>query len=97
MLEIPKYFERLVNDFSRTPPFDIHDKTHPTRIMFKLRVVESLLLGNKRLFHAVNRFDNGQKQKCHQLNSLMAQVTVIEPSTTMLRRYYGVDHKPVIT
>ena len=52
MFEIPEYFERLFDDFSRTPPFDIDDKAHPTRIMFKLGVVESLLLGNKRLFHA---------------------------------------------
>jgi hypothetical protein len=62
MLEIPEHFKRLFDDFSRTPPFDINDKTHPTRIMFELRVVESLLLGDKRLFHALDRFDNGLKQ-----------------------------------
>jgi len=55
MLEIPEHLERLVDDFPRTAPFDIDDKTHPARIMFKLRVVESLLLGNQRLFHALNR------------------------------------------
>jgi hypothetical protein len=30
--------------------------------MLKLRVVESLLLGNNRLFHAVDHFENGLKQ-----------------------------------
>ena len=96
MLEIPEHFERLLDDFSRTPPFDIHDKTYPTRVMLKSRVVESLLLGNKRLFHSFDRFDNGQNKYGHQLNSLMAQATVIEPSTTTLRRYCGVDYKTVI-
>ena len=51
MLEIPEHFERLIDNFSRTPPFDINDKTHATRIMLKSRVVESLLLGNK--FHVL--------------------------------------------
>ena len=67
MLQIPEHFERLFDDFSRTPPFDIHDKTDPARIVLKLRVVESLLLGNQRLFHlgsVVVQFDVRQALAC---------------------------------
>ena len=98
MLEIPEYFEGLVDDFSRTPPFDIDDKTHSTRVVLKLRVVESLLLGNQRLFHALNLFDNGLKQIWPPTQLVDGpQGNLIEPSTTTLRLYDGVDRQTVIT
>jgi hypothetical protein len=121
MLEIPEHLRTPGRRFSRTPPFDIDDKTHPARIMLKLRVVESLLLGNQRLFHALSRgpfdvrqalawsnlprqtevcrtlIDNGLKQIWPPTQLVDGpQGNVIEPSTTMLRLYYGVDHNTVI-